>query len=59
MIGRLNRHGIANVGRRVDNHEVLATVYHNLGIDVETARVVDLNARPRRLLDYGPLKELV
>ena len=59
VIGRLNRHGIANVGRRVHNHEVLATIYHNLGIDVETVRVVDHAGRPRRLLDHGPIRELI
>ncbi len=59
VIGRLNRHGIANVGRRVHNHEVLATVYHNLGIDVDEATVTDFAGRPRRLLDYGPIEELV
>jgi hypothetical protein len=58
VLGRLNRHGIDNIGRRVHNHEVLATVYHNLGIDLETARVTDFAGRPRRLLDHKPLHEL-
>lgn len=58
MIGRLDRHGIKNIGRRVHNHEVLATVYHNVGIDVDDARIVDFAGRPRRLLDHGPIREL-
>ena len=40
--------------------EVFATLYKNLGIDVNTATVDDLNGRPRYLVDENrqPIKEL-
>ncbi|MBM3997787.1 MAG: DUF1501 domain-containing protein [Planctomycetes bacterium] len=59
MIGALDRHGMVNRTRRVHNHEVLATVYHALGIDVSTVRVFDPNNRPRPLLDHGPIREVI
>ena len=59
MIGTLDHHGMVNRTRRVHNHEVLATVYHALGIDVSTVRVFDPSNRPRSLLDHGPIRELI
>lgn len=59
MIGTLDRRGMVNRTRRVHNHEVLATVYHALGIDVSTVRVFDPSNRLRSLLDHGPIRELI
>jgi hypothetical protein len=42
--------------------EVFATLYHNLGIDVNHATIDDLNGRPRYLVDhrqYQPMRELI
>ncbi|MEZ5952222.1 MAG: hypothetical protein R3C12_24130 [Planctomycetaceae bacterium] len=42
--------------------EVFATLYKNLGIDVDTLTLPDLQGRPRFLVDhstYRPLPELV
>ena len=41
--------------------ELFATLYHNLGIDVNAATVTDLRGRPQYLVDAGaqPLRELV
>jgi hypothetical protein len=41
--------------------EVFATLYHNLGIDVNKTTVADLSGRPQFLVDHGlpPMRELV
>jgi hypothetical protein len=40
--------------------EVLATVYHHLGIDVARVKIEDPAGRPQFLLDHhAPLPELV
>lgn len=61
VIGATNRLGEYATQRPVHFQEVFATLYHNLGIDVETATVSDLNGRPRYVVDDGmrPLPELV
>ena len=46
--------------RPVDYQEVLATLYHNLGIDAVSTTITDPNGRPQYLLDYrDPIAELV
>jgi len=47
--------------RPVHFQDVMATIYHNLGIDVATTTVDDLNGRPRFLVDdgYGPIPEVL
>jgi hypothetical protein len=47
--------------RPVQFGEVFATLYHNLGIDVNKATVNDLSGRPQYLVEPGcqPLRELV
>jgi hypothetical protein len=39
----------------------MATIYHNLGIDVNTATVRDYNGRPHYLVDDGrqPISEII
>ena len=40
--------------------EVFATLYHNLGIDVNKTTIPDLSGRPQFLVDgHQPMKELV
>ena len=47
--------------RPVSFQEIFATLYHNLGIDVNTVTALDLHGRPQYLVDNGvqPIKELV
>ncbi len=60
VIGRTNRLGEVPLDRPVHFQEVLATIYHHLGIDVATTTVPDLNGRPRYLVDdYRPITELL
>ncbi|HAW32894.1 MAG TPA: DUF1501 domain-containing protein, partial [Planctomycetaceae bacterium] len=57
-----NRLGEYAEDRPVHFQEVFATLYHNLGINVETATVDDLQGRPRYLVDtnkYKVMPELV
>jgi hypothetical protein len=61
VIGSTNRLGEHAKDRPVRFSEVHATLYHALGIDVNTATLKDLNGRPHYLVDAGtqPMKELV
>jgi hypothetical protein len=61
VIGATNRLGEYAVDRPVTFQEVLATLYHNLGLDVATVREFDLRGRPQYLVDQGvqPLGELI
>ncbi len=60
VIGSTNR-----LGERADNNpihlqEVFATVYHQLGIDLEVNQLVDTAGRPQYILDHRrPIAELV
>jgi hypothetical protein len=60
IIGATDRTGSEPTERPVHFQEVFATLYHNLGIDVNKATVTDLAGRPHYLVDgYQPMKELV
>ena len=62
LIGGTNRLGEYAKNRPVHFQEIFATLYHNLGIDVNQATVNDLNGRPQYLVDHSkhqPLPELV
>jgi uncharacterized protein (DUF1501 family) len=61
VIGATDRLGGEPVDRPVRFQEVFATVYRNLGIDVTTATIPDLNGRPQYLVDSGiePVRELI
>lgn len=61
VIGATDRLGGEPVERPVTFGEVFATLYHNLGIDVKTAQVQDLNGRPQFLVDDNPnpIRELI
>jgi hypothetical protein len=61
VLGATDRLGGEVKNRPVTFQEVFATLYHNLGIDVNTVTALDLNGRPQYLLDSGvqPIRELV
>jgi hypothetical protein len=62
VIGATNRLGEHATDRPVHFQEILATLYRNLGIDINRATVNNLSGRPRYLVDhtqYQPLRELV
>jgi hypothetical protein len=60
VIGTTNRYAEEPIDRPVHFQEVFATLYRNLGIDVESTTITDLSGRPRYLVDagYSPLPEL-
>jgi hypothetical protein len=61
VIGSTDRLGGEARDRPVQFGEVFATLYHNLGIDVNKATVTDLSGRPQFLVDRGlqPIRELI
>lgn len=61
VIGSTNRLGEHPLERPVHFQEVFATLYHNLGIDVEHTTLPDRSGRPQYLVDpiHRPLSELV
>jgi len=59
-IGATNRLGEYPVSRPVDMQEVVATLYHNMGIDTNATTIMDPTGRPRYLVDTRePVRELV
>jgi uncharacterized protein (DUF1501 family) len=60
VIGSTNRLGEVPQDRPIHYQDVFATLYHQLGIDVNTATIADFNGRPQYLLDRRqPIPELV
>jgi uncharacterized protein (DUF1501 family) len=61
VIGATDRHGGEAVSRPVTFPEVFATLYHNLGVDVDATTVDDLQGRPQYLVEPGaqPIHELI
>lgn len=60
VIGSTNSLAESAQSRPVHYGEVLATIYHNLGIDLDTTTVRDPAGRPRYLIDgHRPIPELV
>jgi Protein of unknown function (DUF1501) len=61
VIGATDRLGGTAARRPVTFQEVFATLYHNVGINVNTATAPDLHGRPMFLIDNGvqPLGEVV
>lgn len=61
VIGATDRIAGEAVSRRVTHAELHATLYHNLGIDVEQTTITDLTGRPQYLVEEQaqPLKEVV
>lgn len=58
-IGSTNRLGEYAVARPVHPGEVVATIYHNMGIDVHTTMLNDPTGRPQHLIDQPALREVV
>ncbi|HUP81594.1 MAG TPA: DUF1501 domain-containing protein, partial [Pirellula sp.] len=58
-IGATNRLGEYATLRPVHVQEVIATLYHNLGIDVTQATIPDSTGRPQFLVDHAPMTELI
>jgi len=61
VIGSTDRLGGEAADRPVHFTEVFSTLYHQLGIDVQTAQLTDLHGRPQYLVDglAPPVRELV
>jgi hypothetical protein len=60
VLGATDRLGGEAAERPVHFQEVFATLYHNLGIDVNKATVTDLSSRPHYLVDgHQPIRELI
>lgn len=60
VIGQTDRTASVAISRPVTYQDVFATLYHNLGIDLTTSRLIDPTGRPQMLLDGGqPLPELL
>ena len=61
VIGSTDRLGGEAASRPVTFSEVFATLYHNLGINTNTATIQDAQGRPHYLVESGaqPIRELV
>lgn len=59
IIGSTNRLGEYAQDRPVDFQEVVATIYHTLGIDTSSTTITDTTGRPQYLVDHPHMKELV
>ncbi|MBM3968906.1 MAG: DUF1501 domain-containing protein [Planctomycetes bacterium] len=60
VIGSTNRNAEHAKDRPVSFQEVFATLYHSLGIDVNTATITDLAGRPQYVIDgVQPIRELI
>jgi hypothetical protein len=61
VIGATDRLGGEATERPVQFGEVFATLYHNMGIDVNKVTLQDLSGRPQYLVDNGcqPIRELI
>ena len=62
VIGSTNRYAEEAEDRPVHFQEVFATLYRNLGIDINQATLKDLHGRPRYLVDHSahqPIRELI
>lgn len=58
-IGATNRLGEEAVERPVHMQEIVATLYHNLGIDTAAVTLNDPTGRPQFLVDHAPIAELI
>ena len=61
VIGSTDRLGGEAADRPVSFQEVFATLYHNLGVDLDSQRLFDFRGRPQYLVDSGvkPIAELI
>ena len=59
VIGATNRLGEHATDRPVHVQEILATLYHNLGIDTQSFTITDASGRPQYLVEKPPIAELL
>ena len=59
VIGATDAHAGHPVKRRTHFGEVIATLYHQMGINPRTTTVPDLSGRPQYLTDHDPMPELI
>lgn len=59
VIGATNRLGEHAKERPVTFQEVVASLYHHLGIDVTQTTLMDATGRPQYLVDAKPMPELI
>jgi Protein of unknown function (DUF1501) len=59
VIGSTNRLGEYARERPVSFAEVMATLYHNIGIDPSTATINDPTGRPQHVIEAAAMKELI
>jgi hypothetical protein len=60
VIGETTRYAEDAMTRPVHFQEVLATLYHNMGIDLHTTQFIDPAGRPQYLLEHrAPISELI
>ena len=58
-IGGTNRLGEYATSRPVTHGEILATIWHALGVNSETTTIVDPTGRPQHLAEGKAMRELV
>ncbi|MCR9291791.1 MAG: DUF1501 domain-containing protein [bacterium] len=58
-IGATNRMGEYATERPVDMKELMATLYHQLGINTATTTIPDPTGRPQYLVEAAPVRELI
>jgi hypothetical protein len=59
VIGSTNRLGEYALDRPVDFQEIIATIYHTLGVDTSSTTIVDTTGRPQYLVDHPYMKEFI
>jgi hypothetical protein len=59
VIGATNRLGEYASKRPVHFQEVIATLYHNLGLDPSTTTINDPTGRPQHIVEMAPLGEVI
>ena len=61
VLGATDRLGGEAVDQPITFQEVIATLYHNMGINLNSTTVNDLTGRPRYLVDTGtePIADLI
>ncbi len=58
-IGATNRLGEYATERPVHSQEIMATLYHQLGIDTASTTLIDPTGRPQYLVEHDPVPELI
>jgi hypothetical protein len=59
VIGATNRLGEYAKERPAHIQEIVATIYHNLGIDPDSTTITDPTGRPQHLVERSAIRELV